>query len=178
MNKTVRKIWNGVTTVLVVVVVLLAVLLAGARLVGLQVFTVLSGSMEPTYHVGSLIYVKEVDPAELKSGDAITFMMDENTIVTHRITEIIPDEEDPSVLYYRTKGDANAAEDGAPVHCYNVIGTPVFTIPKLGYLANFIQTPGGTYLSIAVGAVLLLLIFLPDLFGKGKAGAPHDPDRG
>lgn len=172
MNKTVKKIWNGVTTVLVVVVVLLAILLAGARLAGLQVFTVLSGSMEPTYHVGALLYVKEVDPAELKSGDAITFLLDEDTIVTHRITEVIPDAEDSSVLYFRTKGDANAMEDGSPVHCNNVIGTPVFSIPKLGYLANFIQTPSGTYLSIAVGAVLLLLIFLPDLLGgrgKGKA---------
>lgn len=61
MSKTVKKIWNTVTSVLVAVVVILALLLVGARVVGLQVFTVLSGSMEPTYHVGSLIYVKKVD---------------------------------------------------------------------------------------------------------------------
>ena len=53
-----RKIWNAVSTALVVLVVILALLLVGARLVGLQVFTVLSGSREPTYHTGSLIYVK------------------------------------------------------------------------------------------------------------------------
>lgn len=58
MNKTVKKIWNILTTVLVGLVVLLALLLVGARVVGLQVFSVLSGSMEPTYHTGSLIYVK------------------------------------------------------------------------------------------------------------------------
>ena len=55
MSKTVKRIWNWFTTVLVAVVVILALLLVGARLIGLQVFTVLSGSMEPTYHVGSLI---------------------------------------------------------------------------------------------------------------------------
>ena len=67
MSKTVKKIWNTVTSVLVAVVVILALLLVGARVVGLQVFTVLSGSMEPTYHVGSLIYVKKVDYRELES---------------------------------------------------------------------------------------------------------------
>ena len=39
----------------------LALLLVGVRLFGMQVFTVLSGSMEPTYQTGSLIYVKDVD---------------------------------------------------------------------------------------------------------------------
>ena len=55
----IQKIWNGVSTVLVAGVVLLAVLLVGVRLFGLQVYTVLSGSMEPAYPVGSLIYVKK-----------------------------------------------------------------------------------------------------------------------
>ena len=168
MNQTVKKIWNWFTTVLVVVVVILAVLLVGARLVGFQVFSVLSGSMEPTYHVGALIYVRNVDPAELQSGDVITFMLDETTVATHRIVDVVPDETDPSVIRFRTKGDANEAEDGSLVHYKNVIGTPVFTIPKLGYLASYIQNPPGTYAAISAGAILLLLVFLPDLFDDGK----------
>ena len=168
MNKTVKKIWNWLTTILVVLVVILAILLVGARLVGLQVFTVLSGSMEPTYHVGSLIYVKKVDPFQLKSGDVITFMLDEDTVATHRVVEVVADEEDASVIRFRTKGDANEAEDGSLVHYRNVIGTPVFTIPKLGYLANYIQHPPGTYVAISAGAILLLLVFIPDLFSDDK----------
>lgn len=164
MNKKIKKIWNGFTTALVAAVVVLAVLLVGARIAGLRVFTVLSGSMEPVYHVGSLIYVKDVDYTELEPGDVITFMLDESTVATHRITEVVPDEEDSSVLRFRTKGDANDAEDGSLVHYKNVIGTPVFTIPYLGYVANYIQNPPGTYVAIAAGAILLLLVFLPDLF--------------
>ena len=175
MNKTVKKIWNWLTTVLVVLVVILAILLVGARLVGLQVFTVLSGSMEPTYHVGSLIYVKKVDPFQLKSGDVITFMLDEDTVATHRVVEVVPDEEDVSVIRFRTKGDANEAEDGSLVHYRNVIGTPVFTIPKLGYLANYIQNPPGTYVAISAGAILLLLVFIPDLFSDDKKEQPAVP---
>ena len=168
MTRTFKKIWKCITSVLVALVVIVALLLVGARLTGLQVFTVLSGSMEPTYHVGSLIYVKDVDPFELESGDVITFMLDENTVATHRIVEVVPDEEDASVVRFRTKGDANENVDGSLVHYKNVIGSPVFTIPYLGYAVSYIQNPPGTYVAISAGAILLLLVFLPDLFGDDK----------
>lgn len=166
MSRSIKRIWNIVSGILVGLAVILAVLLVGVRLVGFQVFTVLSGSMEPTYHVGSLIYVKKIDPQELKSGNVITFMLDENTVATHRIVEVVPDETDPTVYRFRTKGDANETVDGALVHYKNVIGKPVFTIPYLGYVANYIQHPPGTYIAISVGAILLILVFLPDLFSK------------
>ena len=168
MGKAIKIIWNTITSILVAAAVILAILMVGARLVGLQVFTVLSGSMEPTYHVGSLIYVKDVDPFELEAGDVITFMLDEDTVATHRIVEVVPDEEDSSVIRFRTKGDANDAVDGSLVHYKNVLGSPIFTIPKLGYVANYIQYPPGTYVAISAGAILLLLVFLPDLFEKDE----------
>ncbi|MGM9976464.1 MAG: signal peptidase I [Bulleidia sp.] len=164
MGKTLKKILNVISTILVAIVVVLALLLVGARFIGLNVYTVLSGSMEPTYHVGSLIYVKDVDTDELKAGDVITYMLDEDTIVTHRIVDVIPDETDPSIIRFQTKGDANDSVDGSLVHYKNVIGTPVFSIPKLGYLANYIQKPPGRYIAISAGAIILLLVFLPDLF--------------
>ena len=166
--KTVKKIWNTITSLLVILVVIGAMLLGGVRILGYQVFTVLSGSMEPVYHTGSLIYVKDVDYRDLGEGDVITFMLNEDTVATHRIVGVVPDEEDPSVVRYRTKGDANDAEDGALVHYKNVIGSPVFTIPYLGYVANYIQNPPGTYIAISGGAVLMILVFLPDLLGSDE----------
>ena len=166
--KTVKKIWNAITSLLVILVVIGAMLLGGVRILGYQVFTVLSGSMEPVYHTGSLIYVKDVDYRDLGEGDVITFMLNEDTVATHRIVGVVPDEEDPSVVRYRTKGDANDAEDGALVHYKNVIGSPVFTIPYLGYVANYIQNPPGTYIAISGGAVLMSLVFLPDLLGSDE----------
>ena len=168
MGKIIKKVWNAITTVLVILIVILAVLLVGVRLAGFQVFTVLSGSMEPTYHVGSLIYVKDVDYRQLEAGDVITFMLDENTVATHRIIQVVPDEDEPEVLRYATQGDANDAPDGTLVHYKNVIGTPVFTIPQLGYVANYIQNPPGTYIAISGAAILLLLMFLPDLFSEDE----------
>ena len=170
-KRSVKKTWNIISTVLVALVVLLALLLVGARIFGLQVFTVLSGSMEPAYHTGSLIYVKKVDPYAIEPGQVITFMLDENTVATHRVVGVVPDEEDSSVIRFRTKGDANETEDGGLVHYKNVIGTPVFTIPYLGYVANYIQHPPGMYVAIAAGAVLLMLTFLPDVFAPDETGA-------
>lgn len=187
---TVKKVWNVISTVLVALVVLLALLLVGARVFGLRVYTVLSGSMEPTYHTGSLIYVRKVDPYTIEEGQPITFMLDENTVATHRVVGIVPDEEDPTVIRFRTKGDANEAEDGSLVHYKNVIGTPIFSIPYLGYVANYIQHPPGMYVAISAGAVLLLLVFLPDLFAddsskekekepkRKKADRPAAPSHG
>lgn len=161
---------GAISTVIVVIVVFLALALVGARLFGLKVYTILSGSMEPTYHVGAVIYVRTVDPYTITEGQPITFMLDESTIATHRVIEVIPDEEDAETVRFRTKGDANASPDGSLVHYRNVIGIPVFTIPYLGYVANYIQRPPGMYIAIAVIVLLLALVFLSDTKDDNKKG--------
>lgn len=167
-TKTIKKIWDVISSILVGIVVIFAVLLVGVRLIGLQVYTVVSGSMEPKYPVGSLIYVKEVDPFELEAGDVITFMLSEDIVATHRIIEVVPDEEDPSIVRFATKGDANDSADSSLVHYKNVIGTPVLTIPYMGYVANYIQNPPGMYVALSGCAILLVLVFLPDVFKKDE----------
>ena len=166
MKSKLKKILHAITTIIVVIVVILAMMLVGVRLFGLQVYSVLSGSMEPEYPVGSLIYVKAVDYKDLKVGDPITFLLDENTVVTHRIIEVLIDEEDPNIIRFFTQGDANGIPDAKSVHYKNIIGTPVFTIPYMGYVSNYIQNPPGMYVAISAGAVLLMLVFLPDLFSE------------
>ena len=168
MTKIIKTIWNWISGILVAVVVLLAVALVGVRLVGLHPFVVLSGSMMPEYQVGSLIYVKSVDYKTLQVGDDITYMLDEDTVVTHRIIEVLIDEEDPNTIRYFTQGIANDIPDATSVHYKNIIGSPVFTIPYLGYVSNYIQNPPGMYVAIAAGAFLILLVFLPDLFDDDK----------
>ena len=57
--------------------------------------------------------------------------------------------------------------DASPVHEMNVKGVPQFRIPYLGKVADYVQHPPGTYVALAVGVVLILLVFLPDMLGKG-----------
>lgn len=160
--QTIKKVWGIVSWVLVCVVVLAAVFLMGSRLLGYRVFNIVSGSMEPVYHVGDLIYVQEVDPNTIQPGDVITFVLNEDLVVaTHRVVRI-----DAEKQRFYTKGDANETEDGGSVHFKNLIGVPRFNIPGLGHVSDFIQKAPGLYITIAAVAVLLLLAFLPDLARK------------
>ena len=77
-----------------------------------------------------------------------------------------PDEDEPGTIRFRTKGDANDAEDGTLVHYKNVVGTPVFTIPYLGYFSNWITHAPGKYIAITAAVVFLILLFLPDMLKK------------
>lgn len=159
-----KRVWNIVSGILIAIMVVLVVMLVGVRLIGYQPYCVLSGSMEPTYRTGSLIYVKKADPQDIKVGDPITFVLDENlTVATHRVIEI-----DEADRHFYTKGDANEYPDASSVHFNNLIGRPAFTIPYMGYVANYIQNPPGRYIAIAAAAVILLLIFIPDLFDDSK----------
>ena len=189
--RTIKRIWNFFNTLLVIAVVLLAIALVGVRLVGLTPYTVLSGSMEPTYHVGSLIYVKDIAPEEIEIGTPITFIVNEDLLIaTHRVVDIavvdtkmetVLDESGQPVLdekgeevqqevaleeptyYFQTKGDANEDVDGSAVHHKNVVGSPVFSIPYLGYLSSWLQTRKGMIMGVSIALVVLILTFLPDM---------------
>jgi signal peptidase len=164
MKDSLKKIWNIISTALVVLMVLCAVFLMGSRLIGYECYTVISGSMEPKYMVGDLIYVKEVDVNSIKAGDDITFILNEDLVVaTHQVVRV-----DAENQRFYTKGLANEIEDQDPVHFNNVIGVPQFSIPKLGYVSDFVQNPPGMYITIGVGIILILLVFLPDMLGKKK----------
>lgn len=197
--KAFRKVWNAVTTLLVILVVVLAIALVGVRFVGLTPYAVLSGSMEPTYHVGSLIYVKKIAPEEVEVGMPITFVVNEDLLLaTHRVVDIeaittreetmldeagqpMLDEEgneikqtvelDELIYYYQTKGDANDAVDGSPVYYKNLVGTPMFSLPYLGYLSSWLQSPKGTIMGISIALAVMLLTFIPDLI-KGLDEEP------
>lgn len=164
MTKKMKKHWNLFTSILVSLLIILAVLLVGARVFGLQVYTVLSGSMEPTYKTGSVIYVKPVKASQVEVGDPISFVLNEElTVVTHRVIDIDTDKKQ-----FHTKGDANSSADGGSVHFENLIGKPILSIPYLGYFVTYIRKPPGLYLAIAGAAILMLLVFLPDLFAEKK----------
>ncbi len=200
--KGLRRLWSLASSVLVGLIVLLAIALAGVRVMGLTPYAVLSGSMEPTYPVGSLIYVKKVDPSDVQVGDAITFVVNDALLVaTHRVVDVevrttrcqaVLDENGAAVAdaagnplfeeipleepayYYTTKGDANDAVDGAQVYDKNLLGKPVFAIPYLGYLSGWIQTGRGRTISICVAVALLAITFLPTDRRSGKHSVTRD----
>lgn len=159
MKHTLKLIYNTMTTILVLGTMLMALLLVGVRLIGFTPYSVLSGSMEPTYPVGSLIYVKKMSPQEIKVGDPITFVLNEDLVVaTHRVVEVNTETEQ-----FRTKGDANESIDAAPVHFNNLLGKPVFHIPWMGYVASFLATQKGITVGGCALVCVILLVFFPDI---------------
>lgn len=143
--------------------VILAALLFLPRIFGLQPLAVLSGSMEPTYHVGSLIYVDKVGADKISVGDPMTFKLSGETVVTHRVVE-----KNEAEQYFVTKGDANENVDGGEVAFSNVIGKPLFSIPLLGYLATYAGTKTGKIILVTIILVVLILTFLPDILMKDE----------
>ncbi len=75
----IKGIWNFLSWVLVALMGACALLLIGSRLMGYHPYAVLSGSMEPTYRTGDLIFVKAADPETIRPGDPITFRFGETT---------------------------------------------------------------------------------------------------
>ena len=73
------KALNAVATVLVLALVAAALPLTVPKLFGYQIFEILTTSMTPVLPVGSAIYVKACDPAQLEPGDIITYKLSSRT---------------------------------------------------------------------------------------------------
>lgn len=176
MNKTVKRVWNICSWVLISLILAVVLLTAGVRIIGLQPFSVLSGSMEPNYHVGALVYVNSVNPDEVKVGDAITFKLSGESLATHRVTAI-----DKSAKTFTTKGDANASADKNPVAFSDVVGKVSFTVPLLGYLTQYLTTLYGKIVVGCAIVVLLIVIYMPELLDKadktGKVKSKASPQK-
>lgn len=174
MNQNTKALLRSLTTALVCVAIVFAFFISGIRLLGFQVYGVLTGSMVPAYPIGSLIYVKETDPNDLELRDVITYSSGK-TIVTHRIVEIVRDDNNPYQLKFRTKGDANNDPDASLVGPADIIGKVAFGIPHLGTIANYIQNPPGLYVTIFAGLALIGLVIFMDTDDnkKGEGAAPE-----
>ena len=179
--KGICKALKGLSTALVVVVLIIALSMVAPKAFGLDIYAVLSSSMEPDYKTGSLIYVKkDVDAYNLEVGTDITYALASGTTATHRIVEVFIDE-DTGEKMYRTQGIANENPDATPVHPRNIIGCPIMTIPQVGVIAIFLQSQSGLYISIAVIAGIFWLMILPDLIcpeeskSKKKKEKNNDP---
>ncbi|MPZ49286.1 MAG: signal peptidase I [Dehalococcoidia bacterium] len=130
------------------------IFLAAPRVMGLEGLVVLTGSMEPEIPVGGMVFIKDVDPNSIHTGDVITYG-EASISTTHRVVEVVNDPVDG--LLFRTKGDNNDAVDTLPVLAASVRGKASFTLPQVGYLVDALKDRGNFYLFIGLPAALLVL---------------------
>ena len=133
-------------------------------LFGFRYYTILTPSMAPTYQVGDMVFVKLANADTINVGDVITFnpSSESDAYLTHRVAEKIDNYEGTGVTCFRTKGDANNAEDSFLIDENRVIGAVNFYIPKMGYVFRFVQLRW--YFVIALVILIGVLLHLLKLY--------------
>lgn len=115
---------------------------------GYSAVTVISGSMEPTLHVGDIAIIKKCD--SYTNGDIITFFTEDEQIYTHRIVS-------DGYGKFKTQGDANNTMDDFIVYEPNIVGKVMFKIPFLGkFIATVAGKIAGCYMFLLVLVIFIL----------------------
>ncbi|MCY0887915.1 MAG: signal peptidase I [Alicyclobacillaceae bacterium] len=138
---------------------------------GQTMYEVLSGSMEPTFDTGSVIFDNpHVNINALHKGDIITFHLPKNSgfngmtgvLVTHRIERVFHEN---GQIEFQTKGDANPSVDPWVVKPQNIVAQyDNFTIPYVGYYLNFIHGRWGDGLLLIIPGAFLVISSMITLF--------------
>ena len=118
------------------------------EIIGYRSYTVLSGSMEPKFYPGDIVITKHKNKTDIKINDIVTYRDNDGVIITHRIIEEIPEG-------YITKGDNNNVEDVDILTKENIIGEVKFSIPKIGYVMNFLSNP-----MVIAAEMIILAVFI------------------
>lgn len=129
--KVYTNLTNIITWAVILCVIAAAMLFAAPKLLGITPYIVMSGSMEPAIHTGSVAYIGESDEAPDK-GDIIGFIAGDGKAVVHRV-------HDKTIDGYVTKGDANNAPDMALTQQQNIIGPYLGSIPAAGYVLAYVS---------------------------------------
>ncbi|MFX1312693.1 MAG: signal peptidase I [Promethearchaeota archaeon] len=131
---------------------------------------VVSGSMEPTFYRGDLLFLKGKDPSNIKNGtiagkegDIIVFdarglpgwLNAPNDPIVHRVIAKMYD----NGWFFLTKGDANSAPDNAWIPENRILGVVTGKIPYIGWV-KISLTESGLLLPILVIVSILLIISL------------------
>lgn len=156
-------IWQIIQIVLttaVVVMVMFAIVQKTTdnrgSILGIKIFTVITGSMIPVYDIGDIIVVKNVLPEEISVGDDIVYKGEKSSYkdktITHRVISINKKENGEYKII--TKGVANRAQD-PEINQNQVLGKVIFDIPILSYILKIITS---IYAWILIPVIILIHI--------------------
>ncbi len=123
---------------------------------GFKILQVMSGSMSGEFETGDTILIKNVkNERKLKVGDVVTFRVEKNTLVTHRIVDITKVD---NKLMYTTKGDANNTEDSDKINISEIEGIYIKKIITVGKIIKFMQKPYGMIITFTIPILLIIVI--------------------
>jgi signal peptidase len=148
----------------------LTLALLGPLLVGGRTLAVLSGSMEPTLHVGDLVLEQKLPATQIHPGDVVTFRSPDDAakLITHRVRRVVVTD---GTVRVTTKGDANISVERWTMPADASVGRAVGRVPKVGYLLVWTRSPAGRMLFIVLPACLLGLSQLRRIWARPGGGS-------
>lgn len=135
-SQRMSKINILLTSVVICVSVVAITLVYLPKIIGYEAYSIETGSMEPTIHTGSMIYVKPCNEFnDYNVGDVVTFSDNSSAkSFTHRIVGINETEQT-----FKTRGDANNTDDLEPTNFLYAVGKVKMVVPYLGYVSFFLR---------------------------------------
>ena len=172
-----RRIANTVVNVLLVVAIVIAAVCTYVSFIstsgngvpsifGVEMLSIQTDSMYPTFSAGDLIFAKRVkDTSALQIDDIITYwtvIEGERVLNTHRIVGVY---DGGDHLVFKTKGDNNTDVDDLDVHEAEVVGR--YTDKKIkgaGKVFDFLQTSTGFLIVVVVPVGIFFIYHLVQFF--------------
>ncbi len=142
---------------------------------GKSLLYVVTGSMEPTIHVGEYVIVDKTDVSKLGKGDIIAFYTEieeiKGSIVIHRIIEKNADGT------FTVMGDANPVPDDIPVKPEKIVGKYVRKSAVFNFLASFTNPRKLLFLMVVIPIFLISVyeaVTVVNIVKKGVKDAKNE----
>lgn len=164
-KSTLATVLSALGTILLVVVIALCIPITIPQMFGYQVYTVISGSMEPAIPTDSLVYTRSVEPEDVKDDDVIAFYGsdDSGAIITHRVVknQVVEGQ-------FVTKGDANKEADPMPVSYSNLLGRVELSVPFLGKILAAVASASGKIATVCLIGLAVVLHVIAAVVRRGQ----------
>jgi len=184
-NKVLKFVFGTIKALLIIVAILFILVVALQRFSNnkvaffdYRIFAVVTDSMEPKYNVGDVLLSKDIEPEEVKEGDAISYLGTKynfaGKIITHEVVSI--EEDENGKLLFHTKGINNLVEDPV-VHEDQLYGIVVHKFISLSFIYDCVSKPWGVYVFIilpiffVIGSELIYSLIERDENRRNKAKA-------
>lgn len=129
-----------------------------------QIYLVFSDSMAPTLRAGDIIFLRPLQPAQVRPGMIVSYWWDDK-LITHRVLAV-----DNGKMV--TRGDAIAMPDPWAVPVSSVAGLPFFRIPLVGHILLFMRKPAGWIMLVIFPALVLVSLLTRNIVILLRKGVP------
>jgi signal peptidase I len=129
-------------------------------MLGYRVYLVPNSSTASEFDNGTMILLREADPAQIEAGDTIAT----GSLRSGALTFLyVARKETAGETFYTTRGSAGSSSLGS-VSAANIAGKVDYAVPYIGYLLSFSQTRCGLLVLLLIPGTLVILVELLNIY--------------